>query len=181
MPHFENKINSETMFKGSIITVTKDEVMLENGKTSYREVVHHGGGAGVIAIDENDNIYLVRQFRYALGKELLEIPAGKLEKSEQPLLTAKRELAEEAGIVASEYINLNTVVPTCGYCNEIIYIYAAKNLTFTNTNPDDDEFVSVIKTPLNKAVKMVLSGEICDSKTVSAVLQLNLLRNSGKF
>ncbi len=181
MAHFEKKLTSETMFKGRIITVTKDKVELENNNTSYREVVHHSGGAGVIAINDKNEIYLVRQFRYALGKELTEIPAGKLEKGEDPLIAAKRELAEEAGIIAKDYINLNTIIPTCGYCNEIIYIYAAKNLSFTSTNPDEDEFVSVFTVPLEKAVQMVLSGEICDAKTVSAVLQLNILRENGDF
>ncbi len=181
MPHFEKKLSSENIFDGKVIKVTKDTVELENGSTSLREVVHHNGGAGVAAIDDNGEIYLVRQYRYALGKELIEIPAGKLELGEDPFNTAKRELAEETGIIANDYKSLGTVIPTCGYCNEIIYIYAAKNLSKTQQNPDEDEFVSVFKLPLEDAVNMVLNGEITDSKTVSAVLQLKILREKGEF
>ncbi len=181
MPHFEKQLASETVFEGKVIRVTVDTVELENNATSTREVVHHGGGAGVLAIDENQEIYLVKQFRYALGKELIEIPAGKLEPGEDPFETAKRELAEEAGIVANGYKDLGTVIPTCGYCNEIIYLYAAKDLSFTQQSPDEDEFVSVFKIPLDEAVQMVLNAQINDSKTVSAILQLKLLIDAGAF
>ncbi len=181
MAHFEKKLNSVDVFNGKVIRVTKDEVELENGNIATREVVHHNGGAGVAAIDEQGNIYLVRQFRYALQKELIEIPAGKLEIGEDPLNTAKRELQEEAGIVADQYKSLGELVPTCGYCNEIIYIYAAKGLNKTKTNPDEDEFVTSFKVPLSKAVSMVLNGEIVDSKTVSAILQLKILRDNNEF
>ncbi len=181
MAHFEKMIDSEKIFSGKVITVYKDTVSLENGATAYREVVRHGGGAGVIAIDESGDVYLVRQFRYALGKELIEIPAGKLEKGEDPFLAAKRELTEETGVVAQDYKELGTVIPTCGYCDEVIYIYAAKNLEHTQQNPDEDEFVSVFKVPLEEAVQMVMSGEITDSKTVAAVLKLKVLRERGEF
>ncbi len=178
---FEEKISSETLFDGKVISVSKDVVKLHDGSSAYREVVHHTGGAGTIAIDDDDCIYLIRQFRYPFGKVLIEIPAGKLEVGEDPKAAAERELAEETGLRAKEIIELVSVLPTCGYCDEIIYIYAAKGLSMGETNLDNGEFVSTFKIKLSKAVDMVLSGEIMDSKTVSAILQVHLLRQRGKI
>ena len=119
MAHFEKRLSSETKFEGRVITVTLDRVELENGGTSTREVVRHHGGAGVAALNDEGELYLVRQYRYALDRELIEIPAGKLEKGEDPLEAAKRELGEEAGLAAAEYRDLGYIIPTCGYCSEI--------------------------------------------------------------
>ncbi|MEG1476169.1 MAG: NUDIX hydrolase [Oscillospiraceae bacterium] len=179
--HYETKLSSEDIFKGRIISLSRDTVRLENGETSTREVVRHNGGAGVIAIDDKDNITLVRQYRYPNNSELIEIPAGKLEKGENPFEAAKRELGEEAALIAGEYKSLGYIIPTCGYCDEKIYIYAAKSLTATEQNLDDDEFVTVFTLPLKNAVAMVMDGEITDSKTVAAILKLKLLRDSGEF
>ena len=120
MPHFEQTLSSETLFEGRVIRVTLDKVRLENGRTSTREVVHHHGGAGIAALDENGNIYLVRQYRYAPDQELIEIPAGKLEPGEDPLEAARRELGEEAGLCAAQWHSLGSIIPTCGYCSEVI-------------------------------------------------------------
>lgn len=179
--HFETKLSGEPIFEGRVISVTRDTVRLENGATSTREIVHHGGGAAVAALNEAGEITLVRQYRYALGRELLEIPAGKLERGEDPFEAAKRELSEEAGLTADTYRTLGQVIPTCGYCTEIIYLYAAKDLHEVAQHPDEDEFVSIVRMPLAEAVQRVLSGEITDSKTVSAILQLSLLRERGEF
>ena len=123
----------------------------------------------------------MRQYRYALDRELIEIPAGKLEKEEDPLEAAKRELGEEAGLAAAEYRDLGYIIPTCGYCSEIIYLYAAKGLSPVGQHLDADEFLSVFTLPLDKAAEMVLSGEITDSKTVAAVLKVKALRDAGRF
>lgn len=181
MAHFEKTLTSEPIFDGRVIRVTLDSVELENGKTSTREVVHHHGGAGIAALTENGEIYLVRQYRYALGRELIEIPAGKLEKDEDPFLAAQRELGEETGLVADTYLNLGDFIPTCGYCSEIIYLYAAKHLHMAEQHLDEDEFVSVFTLPLGDAVEKVLSGEIQDGKTVAAILKLSALRARGAF
>lgn len=179
--HQEQLIQSTEIYQGRVIKVTLDTVRLENGEEATRDVVHHFGGAAVAAIDENDNLIMVRQYRHPLQCEMLEIPAGKLEKNENPFDAAKRELAEEAGIIAQNYTDLGYIVPTCGFCNEKIYIYGAKNLTKTSINLDEDEFVSALKIPFNKAVEMCLSNEIVDGKTVAAILKLNCLRQSGSF
>ncbi len=177
----EEQISTKTEFKGRVISVSTDDVLLSNGQKAKREVVHHSGGAAAIAIDEEDNIYLIRQFRYALGRIMTEIPAGKLEVGENPKQAAMRELTEETGITAKEFTALASVVPTCGYCDEIIYIYLAKGLSFGQTNLDEGEFVNTFKISLEKAVQMVLNAEIIDSKTVSAILQVHLLKQQGKL
>lgn len=181
MAHFEKQLSSEEIFKGRVISVTLDTVELENGNTGIREVVHHHGGAGVAALNEQGEIYLVRQYRYALDRELIEIPAGKLEPGEDPFETAKRELGEEAGLKAAEYRDLGYIIPTCGYCSEMIYLYAAKDLSPVSQHLDPDEFLSVFTMPLGEAVQLVLSGEITDSKTVAAILKVKALRDAGEF
>ena len=126
MPHTETKLESKEIFDGHVIHVTLDTVRLEDGRTSLREVVHHHGGACVLPIDDEGCIYLVRQFRYALGEEIWELPAGKLEPGEDPFESAKRELSEECGLSADNYIDLGVVYPTVGYDSEKIYLWAAR-------------------------------------------------------
>ena len=181
MPHFEQTLSSETLFEGRVIRVTLDKVRLENGRTSTREVVHHHGGAGIAALDENGNIYLVRQYRYAPDQELIEIPAGKLEPGEDPLEAARRELGEEAGLCAAQWHSLGSIIPTCGYCSEVIYLYAATGLSSVGQHLDEDEFLSLFTLSLETARSMVLSGEITDGKTVAAVLKVCALREAGKL
>ena len=181
MAHFEKQLSSREVFAGRVIRVTVDDVELENGNTSVREVVHHHGGAGVIAINDKGEITLVRQFRYALGKELIEIPAGKLEPGEDPFEAARRELGEEAGLVARTFRKLGETIPTCGYDSEVIYLYAAKDLEATGCHLDPDEFVTVFTMPLEEAVEKVFSGEISDGKTVTAILMLHILRSRSLF
>lgn len=179
--HFEQLIKSEEIYKGRVIRVTLDTVLLENGEEATRDVVHHFGGAAVAAIDSDDSLIMVRQYRHPLQCEMLELPAGKLEQGEDPFAAAKRELSEEAGVIASDYVDLGYIIPTCGFCNEKIYIYGAKNLTSTAIHLDEDEFVSVIKIPFEQAVDMCVTSQITDSKTLAAILKLNQLRISGKF
>ncbi len=177
MAHTEKQLTSETKFDGKIFWVTLDQVKLENGNTAFREIVHHHGGSGVAALTENREVYLVRQFRYAFGKELLEIPAGKLEPGEEPLDAARRELREECGIQAERFVDLQPIYPTVGYDNEIIYAYLATGLRETKADPDPDEFLDIIKMPLDEAVDMIFRGEILDGKTVAALLKVKLLLN----
>lgn len=176
MAHVEKYISGETMFDGKILRVTVDTVELENGKHAKREVVHHHGGSGVVALTDRDEVYLVRQFRYAFGQELLEIPAGKLEPGEEPLPAAQRELMEECGLTADKYIDLNPIYPSVGYDNEVIYMYLATGLHETQANPDEDEFLDLIKMPLEDALEMIKNGQIKDAKTVAALLKVKLMK-----
>ena len=168
---FEKTLSEDLKFKGRIITVHVDDVELEDGSLSKREVVDHGGGVSVVVLTENNEILLVRQFRYPYKEVISEIPAGKLEKGENPLEAGIRELEEECGVIAEKVFSLGTVYPTVAYCSEIIYLYAATGLTFGEQDLDEDEFLNVEKMPLEDAVKKVLSGEITDGKTQALLLK----------
>ena len=181
MAHTEQALSCRTVFTGRVFTVTVDRVRLENGAESEREIVRHHGGACIAALTEQDEIYLVRQYRYALGRELWELPAGKLEKGEDPFEAAKRELAEECGLVAEHYTDLGEFYPTVGYCTEIIYTWLARGLTPCPMHLDEDEFLTPEKVPFDQAVAMVLDGRIKDGKTVAAILKIDALRRQGKL
>ena len=178
----EKQLNYEYLYKGKIINLRRDEALLPDGTTALREVVEHNGGVCVLAITDDEEILFVRQFRYPYFEEILEIPAGKRNSlTEDPFECGKRELLEETGAVAKDYLFLGELYPTPGYCGEKIWLYAAKNLTFQNPCPDDDEFLEIERISLKKAVDMVLSGEIKDAKTQAAILKVKLLRDEGKF
>lgn len=168
---FEKHLSTEHIFSGKVIGVKVDEVLLENGKKAFREVVMHTGGVCIIPVDTQGNVYMVRQFRYPYSKALLEVPAGKINEGEDPLECGKRELLEEVGATAKEYQNLGDMYPTPAYDNEKIYMYLATGLTFSKQNLDEDEFLEVEKIPLDTLVNMVMSGEICDGKTQIAILK----------
>lgn len=173
----EKRIDGKTIFEGKIIKVVRDKVELENGITAYREVVRHPGGVCIAAMDEEKNLYFVRQLRYPYNQVVLELPAGKLELSrhEHPIEGGKRELEEETGMAAKKYYDLGTLYPTPGYCDEIIYMYAATDLEQKKQMLDDDEFLEVERIQLDKAVEMVLSGDIKDAKTQACLLKLKML------
>ena len=140
--HFEKTLSSETLFEGRVITLTKDTALLENGKTATREVVHHHGGACILPYFADGTICMVRQFRYAMQQQLWELPAGKLEKGEDPFAAAKRELEEECGLTADNYISLGEFYPTVGYDTEVIYTWVATGLHETKMHLDADEFLT---------------------------------------
>lgn len=171
MKHFERTLESDEIYNGKIIRVTNDVVELENGSKASREVVGHPGGVCIAALTENKELLFVEQFRYPYKELLLELPAGKLERGQTPLENGKRELLEETGAVGREYMTLGQVYPSPGYCGEIIHLYFCKVDHFEQQNPDEDEFLDVKKIPVDKAVEMVLGGEIPDAKTQIAVLK----------
>ncbi len=177
----EKTLNEKTIYDGKIIRVHVDDIELPDGNKAIREVVEHSGGVSVAALTENDELFFVRQYRYPFSRVLLELPAGKLEKGEDPLQAGIRELEEECGVKADKVISLGTVYPTVAYCSEIIYLYAATGLHHTSQHLDEDEFLSVEKIPLSKAVEMVMAGEISDAKTVALVLKTAKLKEEGKL
>lgn len=178
----EKQLSAEYMYKGKIISLRRDKALLPNGNTATREVVEHNGGVCVAALTDNDEVLFVRQFRYPYMEIIPEIPAGKRDKAdEDPLECGIRELKEETGATAEKFIPLGKLYPSPGYCGEIIWMYAATGLSYGEQNPDDDEFLTVEKIPLNKAVEMILSGEITDAKTQAAVLKLKVLKDQGKL
>lgn len=170
MDFSEKTRSSETVFEGRVFTAKRDTALLPNGRLASREVVVHNGGVCIAAVDDERNIYLVDQFRYPFMKTLTELPAGKLEKGENPDLTAARELKEETGFSAKSLVRVAESYPSPGYCSEILYLYLATGLTAGEQRLDEDEFLSCYKLPLSEAVRRVLSGEISDGKTQSLVL-----------
>lgn len=181
MAHHETTLDSEIIYQGKILNLRRDIVRLENGSTASREVVEHSGGVAIVAIDDADNLLMVRQFRYPFGQVLLEIPAGKLEKGEDPAVCGIRELGEECGCAAAVFQPLAKLIPTCAYDTEIIHIYYAAGLTVSAQHLDPDEFLTVEKIPFQTAVDMVLNGEIPDAKTQLGILKYKALRDAGRI
>ncbi len=178
----EKQLESEYIYKGKVISLRRDTAMLPDGNTAVREVVEHNGGVCVAALTESNEIIFVRQFRYPYFETVLEIPAGKRDSAdEDPLECGKRELREETGAEAENFIFLGQLYPSPGYCGEIIWMYAATGLTFGETHLDSDEFLNSEKIPMEKAMEMILNGEIKDAKTQAAVLKLKFLADSGKL
>ena len=178
----EKQLEAEYIYKGKIINVRRDKALLPNGAEALREVVEHPGGVTVAALTDKDEVLFVRQFRYPYEEVILEIPAGKRDsRDEAPLECGKRELREETGAVAENFFSLGELYPTPGYCGEVIYMFAATGLSFGDCDPDEDEFLEVERIPLERAVEMVLSGEIKDAKTQTAILKLKLLRDRGEI
>ena len=165
----ERKLSSEMKFDGKLIKVTYD-IADVNGKEAWREVVHHPGASAVVAIDEDNRIIMEKQFRYALNDYLLEIPAGKLDAGEDQLVCAKRELEEETGIIASEWISLGTIATSPGFCNEVIHLYVAKGLSKGEIHWDEDEYVEVERYTFDELLQRIKEETIKDSKTLSALL-----------
>lgn len=163
----ETKISSKTIYDGKILKLTVDEVQLPDGKKSMRECVRHCGGAAVLLV-QSGKVALVRQHRYLYGKDIYEIPAGKLEAGEDPAKGAARECEEETGYRA-EVEKLLEIYPSPGYTDEVIHIYIAKNARFVGEHVDDGEFLTCEFVPLEQVLEMIESGEICDAKTVAAV------------
>lgn len=179
MKLFEKTLASETKFEGRIIQVLLDDVELEDGSRSKREIVCHNGGVTVAALTAADELLFVRQFRYPYKEVLLELPAGKLEKGEDPFEAVQRELLEETGCVGAHYVSLGELYPTPGYCGEIIRLWACRVQTDGAQKLDDGEFLEVERIPLKKAVEMVLQNEIPDSKTQVGILKTAALVEKG--
>ena len=170
----EKQIYRKEIYNGRVIDVVCDDIILQDGRNSKREVVLHPGGVVILAIDDNDMIYMVKQYRYAIQKEIYELPAGRLEKNEDPFLCAKRELEEECGLVANSWICLGEIYSSPGILNEKLYLYKAINLKHTKQNLDDGEFLSVCKFNYNTIINMIKNFQIQDAKTISAFLFNNI-------
>ena len=175
----EKRLNREEIFKGVALNVVRDEILLPNGKKSIREISLHNGAAAVIPILPDGRVIMERQFRYAHGRVMLEIPAGKLDTPDEPPLEgAKRELREETGAIAEKYTYLGAMASTPALLNEIVHIYMAENIRFGECNLDEGEFLDIEYYTLDELYEMVMNGEITDAKTQIAILKAYQLKKS---
>ena len=178
---FEKQIDSEVKFKGKLMTVETDSIMLPNGKPAYREIIRKHGGVCILPLTEDGEVIFVNQFRYPYAEVIKEIPAGKMEKGEDPLECGLRELSEETGYSADKVIPLGKFYPTPAIIDEVIYIYLALGLKKGEAHLDEDEFLTVEKIGLEEALQMVLNGEIVDGKTQTAILKTWALKQKGQI
>lgn len=168
--NFEEKtLETNYIYKGKILNLRNDKVSLPDGKTAYREIVEHSGGSAVYC-EHKGKVLLVKQFRYPYKEEIYEIPAGKVNPGEDPMETARRELLEEGGVIANKLEKIYEVYPTPGYTEEIIRIYKAKDLKFSEKHLDEGEFLSSVWLDKKTLKKMVKNGEIKDAKTLICLL-----------
>lgn len=168
----EKQVSSQQVYDGKLLKVFCDDITLPDGNPGKREYIKHNGASAIVALTDDNEILLVKQFRYPFGEVVTEIPAGKRDSvNEDPMDTAVRELKEETGAEAREIIYLGEVRPSVAYTTEKIWLYLARGLTFGEGKLDEDEFLNLEKWPLQKAVDAVMHNEITDSKTVAAILK----------
>lgn len=163
---------SREIYSGRLIRLNRETVALPNGTDVELDIVHHPGGAVVVALDDEDNVCLLRQFRHAAGGVIWELPAGCIDPGDtEPLATARRELEEEAGLVARDWRELGSIFTTPGFCDEVLYLFLARDLRVTSTNHGDDELIEVRWLRFSDALGMVMNNEIRDAKSVSGLLK----------
>ncbi|MBQ3125952.1 MAG: NUDIX hydrolase [Clostridia bacterium] len=177
----ERHLSTKKIYDGKILSVRVDTVELENGAQATREIIDHNGAAGIVALDDKGRLLLVRQYRYAIGREMLEIPAGKRDGDEAMIETAARELEEETGCRAARLIELGEYYPAAAYDRELLGLFYADGLTAVGQHLDEDEFLTVEAVDFDEAVEWALSGKIQDSKTIIGILRVKALRESGKL
>lgn len=164
----EKTLTSQIVYDGKIITVRRDEIELANGRKSFREVVEHSGGVVIVAL-KGDSILFVKQFRYPIKEVITELPAGKLEKGEDPDAACERELEEETGYRAKHWTSLGYIYTSIGFCDEKLYLYLAQELEFVGEHPDDGEILENYEYKIKDVEEMIQNGKINDAKTICAI------------
>lgn len=180
MIYEEKSVSSEKIFDGRIVKLRVDKVEMPDGRIATREVVGHPGGVGIVAVTENDEIVLVRQYRYPIEDAIYEIPAGKLDEGEHHRTCGIRELEEETGYSAGKFEYLGFIYPSPGFTDEVTYVYLAEDLHEGESHPDEGEFLEIEKIPAQKVFEMVMSGEINDAKSVFGILKYWAMRTDRK-
>ncbi|CAH1388109.1 NUDIX domain-containing protein [Candidatus Nitrotoga sp. M5] len=176
----ETRLDSKAVYEGDFIKVFKDNVQLPDGSVGMREHIAHPGAVAVLAILDNGDLLMERQFRYAPQRDFLELPAGKIEYGEDILLTAQRELLEETGYIASSWTHLTTAWPGIGFSNERMEYYVARGLTYQGQQLDEGEFLEVFELSLSDALDWIRQGKINDSKTMVGIFWLEKMLNDWK-
>jgi ADP-ribose pyrophosphatase len=173
----EKKIDGKVMYDGNFIKVSKDNVLLPDGSTSTREYINHPGAVAVLALLDNGNLVMERQYRYPPRQEFIELPAGKIDHGEDILVTAQRELQEETGYIANEWIHLTTAWPCIGYADERMEYFLARGLTHVGRKLDDGEFLEVFELSPAEAIEWIRLGKINESKTILGLFWLEKVLN----
>ena len=171
MEFTEKTLSTKRVYDGKVVFVDYDDIETSDGHKSFREVIRHPGGVVIVAQKDENTILMVKQFRYPLKSVSLELPAGKLEYGENPDHAAPRESQEETGYIAKTWKSLGYIYTTPGICDEKLYLYHAKDLTYTKPNPDEGEIIQALEYNINDVFKMIKNGEINDSKTLCALLR----------
>jgi ADP-ribose pyrophosphatase len=172
----EKKLSSQQLYRGRAVSLRMDTVEKSNGKTTTREVVEHSNCVAVVVVDEQGNVLLVRQYRYPVGKFLLEIPAGGIDPNEEPIDCVRRELQEEIGYFPQKIEELGGFYSVPGYGTEYLYCYLATDLVPSRLIAEDSEGIEVVRVPISKITQLITSGEICDAKSIAALLTFLLQR-----
>ncbi len=175
----ETTLSSRTVYRGRLLHVLEDTVRLPDGSTGVREYIRHPGAVMMIPVLDQETVILVRQFRYPLGRHLIELPAGKIDPGEEPLATAKRELREECGYEAGAWQHLTMIHPCVGYSDERIELYLARDLNYVGHGLDDGEFLEVMPLPLAQALEWVKRGTITDIKAVIGLMWAERMLKTG--
>ncbi|MBQ3123502.1 MAG: NUDIX hydrolase [Firmicutes bacterium] len=178
---FEEKtLSREVIYEGRILNLIKEEVMTVSGQTAIREMIEHNGGVGLVAITSDNKIIMVKQFRKALERDMLEIPAGKLEKGEDPLEAAARELEEETGYTAENIEFMTRYYPSVGYIRECLYLYLCTGLSKGEAHPDDDEAIDTYMYTMEELETLIAEGNLQDGKSMAALYAAKLRLGSAK-
>lgn len=177
----EKTVDSEAIFKGNVVHLFNDNVTLPNGMPATREVIRHVGAVAIVPMADDGKVIVERQFRYPLNQVITEIPAGKLDgKAEDRLAAAKRELEEETGLLADEWVELGDYYPAAAYCDEVITMYLAKGLHQGTRHLDEDEFLNIVEVSLDELVDEIMQGKIADGKTQAAIMKVAWMMRNGE-
>lgn len=168
----EKTLSSQQIYEGRAVKLRVDNVVKPSGKATTREVVEHSDCVAVVVLDSKDNVILVRQFRKAVGKPLLEIPAGGIDSGEQPTETVRRELQEEIGYFPNKIDKLGGFYAAPGYCTEYLHLYVATHLMARRLEAEDTEDIEVVRVPLSRIPELIALGEICDAKSIAGLLRV---------
>jgi len=177
----EETLSSRLVYDGRAVRLRVDTVRMPGGRETTREIVEHGECVAVVALDDNDNVLLVNQFRKPVEKELLEIPAGGIEPGEDPEAAVRREMREETGYLPGKVERLGGFYSTPGYCTEYLYLYLATDLVPSPLQAEDTENIKLIRVPISQISSLVTSGKICDAKTIAGLLSFLEYRNSAEL
>ncbi|MDR0491821.1 MAG: NUDIX hydrolase [Oscillospiraceae bacterium] len=180
MVFFEKQVESRTMYEGIVVKIRRDTAELQNGNRALREVVEHPGGVGIVPVTSDNKVLMVRQYRYPMEKELLEIPAGRLSVGEAPLDCAVRELSEETGCTAGKLVDFGEIYPSPGFCRETLYLYLALDLKYGEMHLDENELLTVETFDMDFLIGKIMSNEITDAKTIIGIIKAKMYLDESK-